>query len=500
MITKSDRSLNERQEQQDFLLQAGRNNLMNFSQLTDPRYMANWHHEEIAHILEEAYEKVQRGERVRIILEVPPRHGKSELATKKFPAWCLGKDPTLPFIVTSYAADLAEAFGQGTKDIMLTPQYHALFPKTTLRKDTKAKGNWATTRGGSYLAVGVGGPITGKGARIAVIDDPVKNREEAESPTQRQKIWDWYTSTLYTRLEGAGAIIVIMTRWHSYDLVGMLLEQEKENIANGDPAEGWQVIRFPALSDADSVLDPRDPRNEENLPLWPEKFDVPTLENIKKNSIYDWVSLYQQTPIASETQEFKPEYFKSWTNEKMEQLEMAGRLRYYTTLDPAISQSSTADNAVICTVAKEIDGPNWYRRREDAGKFTPKQMIDILFKHQGEFKSEVGVEVIAFQKALKYMIDEEMRRRQQYFTVHELKSQTAKEVRIRGLLPLYQNGVIWHMPSDAAYEEEALTFPKGKHDDRVDAMAMQLMIMKNTMMSNVVKSTKKHFTGYFRRK
>lgn len=469
---------------------------MNFCQLTDTRYMANWHHEVISQILEKAYEKVQKGERVRIILEVPPRHGKSELATKKFPAWCLGKDPTLPFIVTSYAADLAESFGQGTKDIMLGKEYGALFPKATLRKDTKAKGNWATTKGGSYLAVGVGGPITGKGARIAVIDDPVKNREEAESPTQRQKIWDWYTSTLYTRLEGAGAIIVIMTRWHTYDLVGMLLEQEAENIRDGKPHEGWEVIRFPAMSDSESIMNPMDPRKEEGIPLWLDKFDVATLENIKKNSIYDWVSLYQQDPIASETQEFKPEYFKSWKKEDIEYK----NLRYTTTLDPAIAQTAKADNTVILTVAKEVDGPNWYRVREDAGKLTPKQMIDILFKHQSEFKSEVGVEVVAFQKALKYMIDEEQRRREQYFTVHELRSNQAKELRIRGLLPLYQNGVIWHMPTDYEYEAEALTFPKGKHDDRIDAMAMQLMMVKNTRMGNVVKSTKKHFTGYFRNK
>lgn len=471
----------------------GRSNLVSFCQLTDPRYLANWHHEVIGYQLQEAYNRVQKGERVRIILEVPPRHGKSELATKKFPAWCLGNDPTIPFIITSYAADLAESFGQGTKDIMISQEYSSLFPNTTLRKDTKAKGNWMTTKGGSYLAVGVGGPITGKGAKICVIDDPIKNREEAESPTQRQKIWDWYTSTLYTRLEGAGAIILIMTRWHTDDLVGRLLEQQNENIAEGKPSENWERIKFPAIADQDSEANPVDPR-EEGDALWPDKFDLATLENIKKNSIYDWVSLYQQEPIAAATQEFKTEYFKHWKEEDLEYKQ----LRYTTTVDPAISQKSSADNSVILTVGKEVNGPNWHRVREDAGKYTPKQIIDLVFKHQSEYKSEVGIETVAFQKALRYMIDEEQRRREQYFTIHELKSNTAKQLRIRGLLPLYQNGVIWHMPTDTEYEHEAMTFPKGKHDDRIDAMAMQLDMVANTRMSNFVKSTKKAFTGYFR--
>jgi len=487
-MTSTNKSSSEKQR---FLVGAAQQRLINFCQVTDARYIANWHHEIIAEHLQNAYENIQQDKKTRIILELPPRHGKSELATKKFPAWSLGKDPTLPFIVVSYAADLAETFGQGTRDIIASPEYRAIFPKTTLRKDTKAKGNWMTTKGGNYLAVGVGGPITGKGAKIAVIDDPFKNREEAESATYRQKVWDWYTSTLYTRLEGYGAIIVIMTRWHVDDLVGRLKEQTKENIAAGEPYDDWTIIKFPAVAIDDETY------RKEGEALWEYRFPLPVLENIKKNSYYDWASLYQQDPILSESQEFKSEYFKSWKEEDLRRVKL---LRYTTTVDPAISQKATADNSVILTVGKEVGGPNWYRAREDAGRFTPKQLIDIVFSHQSQYNSDVGIETIAFQKALQYIMEEEQRKREQYFIIREIRSHTAKEVRIRGLLPLYENGVIWHRPTDTAYEEEALQFPRGKRDDRLDAMAMQLELVRNTATNRFVRSKIKPFTGYFRKR
>lgn len=447
---------------------AARRRLLNFCQVVDPAYVASWHHEQIALKLEEILEKVGNMKKARLIIQVPPRHGKSALATTKFPAYALGIDPTLKFIITSYAADLAEKFGQATKDVMVSPEYPVIFPQTTLRKDTKAKGDWATTRGGSYTAVGVGGPITGRGAQIAIIDDPVKNREEAESQTIRDKIWDWYTSTLYTRLEGYGAVIVIMTRWHQDDLVGRLLAQAQEQKEAGLPYDEWEVIKFAALAEDDEP-----PYRKQNEALWPSKFPVDSLENIRQNvGVYDWASLYQQEPVSAATQVFKKEHFRYFEEETLQ----TKYLNYLTFVDLAISQKDKADNTVVVTVAKDVNGPNVYRVREDAGHFTPAQAQELIFAHQANYRSQVFLETIAYQQAMKYSILEEQKRRGSYFTVNEIRSQNSKELRIRGLMPLYEAGVIWHRRSDVEYERELFAFPSGRRDDRIDAMAMLLLV------------------------
>lgn len=473
------------------MVKAAQNRLLNFAQVVHPQYTANPFHEDIAEHLEEALKKVQKKEKVRIILQIPPRHGKSLLATTLFPAWALGKDPTLPVITTSYSGDLAEKFGGECKDIVSSPEYNVIFPESKLRKDQKAKGDWKLTSGGSYKSVGVGGSITGRGAKLLIIDDPIKSREEAESLTYRNRVWEWYRSTLYSRMEGYGAIIVIMQRWHGDDLVARLMEQQEELKAAGKPCDEWQLITYPAIATKDESF------RKEGEALWPEKFPLEILDNIKENQgIYNWISQYQQDPILSEAQEFKNEYFKYFEEQELVQIPV----RYTTTVDPAISQKDGADNSVVLTVAKEVNGPRWFRVRETAGKFTPKQLIDIIFQHHTEYNSEVFVETVAYQKALKFYIEEEQRRREQYFSIHELKSKGNKELRIRGLLPLYQNGIIYHRKSDLEYETEALQFPRGKHDDRIDAMAMQLEAVKNTKMSHFVNSHKKMFKGYFRRR
>lgn len=463
-------------DKESFLVQAARKRLINFCQVTDPEYIANWHHEAIAKELEQAFRNLQNNKPTRLIITLPPRHGKSELATKKFPAWALGKDPTLPVIQVSYSHDLAETFGLGTRDILKSQNYQTVFPETNLRKDVKSKSKWQTTENGTYTAVGVGGSITGRGAKLAIIDDPLKNRQEAESQRKRDQVWDWYTSTLYTRLEGYGAIIVILTRWHQDDLAGKLLEQKRKLQESNKPHDDWRIINFPAVAMEQEKFKGEVVR-EPGEPLWPAKYDIKNLENIKENvGTYDWASLYQQDPVLSETQEFKEEHFRKFNQEDLKDK----HLRFTTTVDPAISQKDTADNSVVLTIAKEVNGPNWYRVREDAGHLTPSQIIDLIFKHNSEYNSDVFVETIAYQKALKYMIEERQRELEQYFTIKELKSRRNKEERIRGLLPLYQRGVIFHRPSDHDYELEAMQFPRGRHDDRVDAMAMQLEAVRNT--------------------
>ena len=421
----------------------------------------------------EATKRVKNNQRARIILEIPPRFGKSELATIKFPAWLLGNYPDMQFIVSSYSGDLAKDFGAKTRDLMAGQEYQELF-STRLKKDTKAKSKWMTNEGGSYTAVGVGGSITGRGGNVLIIDDPLKNREEAESELIRNKIWNWYTSTLYTRQEGNSAIIVIATRWHSDDLIGRLIaKQQEDELANKKDYDKWEVIKFSAIASEDEP-----PYRLAGESLWPEKFSVEALDNIKNAiGLYDWHSLFQQAPVASELQEFHENYFRYFNEEELKEK----KLEYFTTVDPAISEAEKADNTVILTVGKERDKPNWYRVREDAGHFTPLQTIDAVFKHNKEYRSSVWVETNAYQKSLKYFIEEEQRKRQQFFIVNELKHKNKKEERIRGLVPLYATGVIFHRHSDREYDQELLTFPVGKHDDRIDAMAMQLQAQKPTL-------------------
>lgn len=264
------------EEREALAIHQARNNLIDYAIAIDPQYQDSWFHEAVSIVLQSALEKVESGKDARIILTVPPRHGKSELATKKFPSWVLGKHPDWPVAVASYSSDLAVDFGQGTRDIMQSAAYQRIFD-ARLRADAKAKGKWLTKQGGGYLATGVGGAFTGKGFKIGIIDDPFKNREEAESETIRNSRWDWYRSTFYTRQEGNTAIIVIATRWHTDDLIGRLLDKQKQDEAeNVEDYDKWTVIEFPAIATKDEDF------RKKGEALWPEKFSIEKLRRTEQ--------------------------------------------------------------------------------------------------------------------------------------------------------------------------------------------------------------------------
>lgn len=474
-------------------VEAGRRRLASFCELVDPSWEPTWFHEAIASTLERALDSALNGKKARIILAIPPRHGKSRLSSIMFPAWALGRHPGVEFILSTYGAELSEKLGRDTRDIVSSERYQAIFPGVELRGDQKAKAKWMVSHGGSYTGVGVGGAVTGTGANLIVLDDPHKDRAEAESQVSRDAVWEYYRSTLYTRLEGAGAVVVIMQRWHEDDLVGRLLEEDARLKAAGEPDEGWEIISFPAIAEEDEA------HRKEGEALWPEKFPLDVLENIRRTAgPYNWAGQYQQNPVSRETQEFKPELFQTWDAAELASLRAAGRLRFSTVVDPAISQKKSADNTVVLTVGKEIGGPRIFRMREDAGRLTPSETVELIFAHQLEFRSDVGVECVAYQRALKYAILEEQRRRERYFTVQELKTPGEKADRIRGLLPYYSAGVVRHMPGDRQYEAEALAFPSGRRDDRLDAMSMTLQMVGATSYGPRVATC--GFRGYFARR
>ena len=290
-----------------------RRSLIAFTTYTFPQYEVNWHHQLVGKYLD----KFVKREIKRLMIFEPPRHGKSEQVSRRLPAYILGKFPDASIIACTYAAELSVRMNRDVQRIIDDPAYVEIFPETTLWGSnvvSVAHGTWLRNseifeivgRKGVYKNAGVGGAITGMGFDYGIIDDPVKNREEASSPTYRQKVYDWYTSTFYTRAEKDACILLTTTRWHEDDLAGRLLE-----LAKSDPsADQWVVLNLPAI--AEGALHHEDIRQPRE-PLWPAKYSGQTLKVIKSTvGSYDWSALYQQNPTPSEGGILKRWRWKFW--------------------------------------------------------------------------------------------------------------------------------------------------------------------------------------------
>ncbi len=255
--------------------QQARQSLLEFTRYTKPNYQVSGHHRLIASKLE----AVERGEIKRLLVMAPPRHGKTELVSRRFPAWYLGRHPDRDFISASYGSELATDFGRDVRNIVASPEYSRLFPGVKLAEDSSAKDRWHVSGGGGYVAAGVGTAVTGRGAHVFSIDDPVKDRASAESEVQRKSTWDWYRSVAYTRLMPVGAIVLTLTRWHEEDLAGQILMQEAE-----EGGEKWDKLVLPAIA-------------PDGTALWEERYPRGVLEQIRRTiGEYDWASLYEQRP------------------------------------------------------------------------------------------------------------------------------------------------------------------------------------------------------------
>lgn len=451
--------MNFSNEEQKRIMQAGRHSLIDFSIIMNRKYKPNWHHDEIAHALE----LVEQGKITRLMVQMPPRHGKSQLTTINFPAWYIGRHPDKEVITASYSADLAQDFGSKTRDLVNSENYYDIF-ETQLRDDEQARGKWRTKEGGTYISTGVGGPITGRGANLMIIDDPFKNREEADSEVIREKIWNWYLSTAYTRLEKGGAVIVIATRWHLDDLIGRLLKAETEG---GDE---WVLVTFPAIA---TEIEPNRGIGDA---LWPERFSLEVLENIKRNiGPYEWSSLYQQTPILTEGQEFRTEWLKVIDEREV----LAKDTMNYLTVDPALSKKSSADKTGFCD--NSVDKENFWNLKAWGQRLDPHELVEKLFFLHGQRNyQKIGIERTAYLDGLKPYIDDQMRKRNKFLPIVELKhNEMAKEIRIRSLIPRYAGRSVFHIKGECGdLEEEMFTFPKGMTDDVLDATAYQLQLAK----------------------
>ena len=452
---------NELSEEDQLVAQKATEFLVDFEIATSPDYEPNWHHEKIAAELERIEKHGDKFYKI-LIITVPPRHGKSQQCSIDFPAWFLGKNPKEEIITASYSAELAQTFGGKTRDKVDSKEFRIIFPGVKLREDEKARGRWSTKQGGGYVAAGVGGAITGRGAKILFIDDPVKNREEAESEVYRQKTWEWFTSTAFTRLHPGGVVVLIMTRWHMDDLAGRILADKKL-------AALTKVLKFPAVATQDGNF------RKAGDALWPVRY---SLEDLAKTKIaigpYDWAALYQCSPILTEKQEFKPEWRRS-----IEEAELESKsTNNYLTLDTAMSKKTQADYCGFCD--NSVDKENFWNFKAWRARLGPEELVDNLFAlHERRHYTAIGIEKTIYLSGLKPFLDGEQRKRNRFLPIVELQhNQTAKEVRIRGLIPRYASGSIRHVIGQcAALEEEQMQFPNGLHDDVLDAAAYQLQLV-----------------------
>lgn len=425
-----------------------------FIKYHNPEYRENWHHK----IIIEKLEAVERGEIRKLMIFVPPRHGKSEIASINFPAWFFGKNPKKSIIAASYNSDLAIGFGRKARNLVGSNDYRHLFPAVSLAEDSKAAGQWNTSRGGEYTAVGIGGGTTGRGADIFLIDDPVKDKQEAESQTIQERNIGWYRSVARTRLSPLGAVVVIQTRWHDLDLAGQILASE----------DGWDVVNLPAIAETHEI------NRKEGEALWPGQYPLGELEAIKKELGTElWSALYQQSPITTESQVFKRHLFRPRSWEEVARLDT----RVFLTIDPAPGKTESADFIGLCL--NFVDSEGFWNLKAWRIKFDAMQLIQLLFKLYSETNFEsVGIEKGMYKDVIRPFLDEEMRKREKFFTVIELDhGQRSKELRIRGLAPRYEAKQIFHIEGWCGdLEEELLRFPKAVHDDVSDAVAYQLQV------------------------
>ena len=430
--------------------------LLAFITYLSPWFRTNWHHILIANALE----RVEKGELKRLMIFLPPRHSKSEMVSVHFPPFILGRDKNKSVIQASYSADLASEFGRQARNIVDSQEYKNIFD-TILAEDSQSKSTWSTNGRGRYNALGVGGAATGKGADILIIDDPIKNRKEAESFLIRENIYKWYQSTARTRLSPTGAVVLCVTRWHDDDLAGRILSSES--------ADDWEVICLPAIAEVDEEY------RLKGEALWKGQYDLPNLLKTKSEiGLYEWSALYQQQPLNEESQEFKKTMFKFVTPAEVTQKVTT----CWITIDPAVKEHDMADYTGIIINRVDIEN-NWYIKA-DKKRINSSKLIEHIFELWGKEKPEaIGIEETTYYDAVYPFLKEEMIKRNIFPIIYPLKHHgVKKELRIRGLLPRYEAGKIFHIIGECdGLEEEQLRFPKGVHDDELDSLAYQEQII-----------------------
>jgi predicted phage terminase large subunit-like protein len=486
-----------------------RKSLLYFTKKFHPSYLAGWVHEDICRRLEKFSQDVRDRKSPRLMLLMPPRHGKSELASIRFPAWHLGHCPEHEIINCGYNLDLPMRFSRKVRENVRDPAYKALFDQTVLDPDSQSTEAWLTTMGGGFTAAGVGGGITGKGAHVLIIDDPIKNQEEADSVTTRNNLWDWYWTTAYSRLAPGAGVLIIQTWWHDDDLAGRLQSKMDADLST----DQFELVKYPAIAeydeywDNDFVIHRVHPEHEAPEPGWrlirrvgdplhEERYNKKMMLSMKANQPPRvWSALYQQNPVPDEGMYFQKEWFK------YELFAPSPKHRnVYQAWDFAIGEKQHNDWTVGVTIVQdEMD----YLHVVEVVRFKGDSftIIEEVLNAAARWSTgptaplTLGFEDSQIWRSIRPLLLKRMSERGVYPPYEELKPLTDKLARARSLQGRLQQGRVYLLegaPWRQQVVQEMLRFPAGTNDDVVDAMAwaVNLCVGKAPRMMPVPKSQK----------
>ena len=426
-----------------------KNDFMSFVKCVWPDFIEGAHHRVIAQKFNDlANKKINR-----LIVNMPPRHTKSEFASFLLPAWMVGRNPKLKIIQATHTGELAVRFGRKAKTLIDSEEYAKIF-ETRLREDSQAAGRWETAQGGEYFAAGVGGAITGRGADLLIIDDP-HSEQDAMSLNAFDNAYEWYTSGPRQRLQPGGQIVLVMTRWSKKDLTGILLKNQKE--VKGDQ---WEVIEFPAIID--------------DQPVWPEYWKLDELEKVKITlPVAKWNAQWMQKPTSEEGAIIKREWWQVWDKDELPYVDYV--IQSY---DTAFLKKETADYSAITTwgvfYPDSDSKPNLILMDSIKERYEFPELRRVALDQYNYWKPDM---VIVEQKASGTPLTHELRQMDIPVMTFTPSRGNDKHVRVNTCAPLFEAGLIWAPDMKFAEEvvEECAAFPHGDHDDLVDSMTMAVM-------------------------
>jgi predicted phage terminase large subunit-like protein len=410
------------------------------------------HHRKVA----TQYEKLAMNPGSRVIINMPPRHTKSEFASYMLPAWLIGKNPKLKIIQTTHTAELAVRFGRKVRNLMDMKEYKDVFPDVELSVDSKAAGRWETGDGGEYYAAGVGGAITGRGADLLIIDDP-HSEQDALSETALEHAYEWYTSGPRQRLQPGGSIVIVMTRWSLKDLTGKLIKAQGSDVM----ADQWDIVEFPAILPSGNLL-------------WPEFWKKDELLRVKASlSLSKWNAQWQQNPTAEEGAIIKKEWWNKW--EKDTTPIVSYLMQSY---DTAFSKKETADYSAITTWGvfrpEEGGADNIILMDAQRGRW---DFPELKAKALKEYKYWEPDMVLIEAKATGTPLTDELRTMGIPVVNYTPSKGKDKHTRMHMVAPIFESGKVWAPEKKFSEEviDECAAFPNGDYDDYCDSMSMALI-------------------------
>ena len=444
---------------------AGQKSLIEFAKQVYPNYSVGAHHRKMAQI----FEDVAAGKKKRVIINIAPRHGKSELTSYLFPAWFLGQRPDAKIIMATHTASLSEQFGRRVRNLIDGEDYARIFPDTQLASDSKSAGSWGTNHHGQYYAVGVGGALAGRGADLLVIDDPHSEQDvKSGTNTVFEQAWSWYQTGPRQRLMWGGAIIVVMTRWSQLDLTGMLLEYQ----ANNPDADQWEVVELPA------ILETKNEKTGEitEKSLWPEKWPLEELQLARASmDPRYWNAQYMQNPTSDAVAVIKRESWREWPTTRPPKCDFI-----IQTWDTAFEAKNTSDFSA-CTTWGVFNNEDENNEAQvillDAFKDRMEfpDLKAYVKKHYDEWTPDIlmvekkasGAPLIYELRTMGIPVSE--------YTPH--RGTGDKNVRLNAISDLFASGKVWAPPTRWARDviEEVASFPVAAHDDYVDCVSMAML-------------------------